>query len=261
MPTCIISTENRAAKEAMVPSSKDRQRVEIPTSLYDRLKLLADSEERTVTSLLQDLLRLGLIHYQPVWMPSRFLNRFTEGAQRALSLAREEAQGLHHDYIGTEHLLLGLLREDEGIAAEVLHQLWIDADQVRKALVYILTHHMPNQPSPGSGAPAVKRGATPASTPAGSANASPPPGEPTTFPDAGLTLRARTVLSLAVDEAQRLHQDYVGTEHLLLALAREGEGLAAGILRTFGALSKVHEFTMARLEQRDAEAPHTQPAS
>jgi ATP-dependent Clp protease ATP-binding subunit ClpA len=260
MSACTSSIEILAAKGAVMPSSKDRQRVEIPTSLYDRLKLLADSEERTVTSLLQDLLRLGLVHYQPVWMPSRYMNRFTEGARRVLSLAKEEAKGLHHDYIGTEHLLLGLLREREGIAAEVLHQLWIDADQVRKALDFILTHHMPNQPSPGSSASAGKKGATPASAPAGSVNA-PPPGEPTTFPDAGLTLRARTVLSLAVDEAQRLHQDYVGTEHLLLALAREGEGLAAGILRTFGALGKVREFTMARLEQRDAEASPAQPAS
>jgi ATP-dependent Clp protease ATP-binding subunit ClpA len=237
-----------------MPSSKDRQRVEVPTSLYDRLKLLADSEERTLTSLLQDLLRLGLVHYQPIWMPSRFMNRFTEGAQRALSLAKEEAQGLHHDYIGTEHLLLGLLREGEGIAAEVLHQLWIDADQVRKALVYILTHHMSNQPASASSASARRKGATAsASAAAASAIVQTPSGEPTAFPDAGLTLRARTVLSLAVDEAQRLHQDYVGTEHLLLALAREGEGLAAGILRTFGALDKVREFTLARMERQDAE--------
>jgi ATP-dependent Clp protease ATP-binding subunit ClpC len=236
-----------------MPSSKDRQRVEIPTSLYDRLKLLADSEERTVTSLLQDLLRLGLVNYQPVWMPSRFMNRFTEPAQRALSLAKEEAQGLHHDYIGTEHLLLGLLREEEGIAAEVLHQLWIDVDQVRKALVYILTLHMPNQPAPASSASAGRKGATPASAATASAVAQAPPGESTNFPDAGLTLRVRTVLSLAVDEAQRLHQDYVGTEHLLLALAREGEGLAAGILRTFGALGKVREFTLARMERQGAE--------
>jgi ATP-dependent Clp protease ATP-binding subunit ClpC len=246
MPACTLSTRTRAAKGDGVPSSKDRQRVEIPTSLYDRLKLLADSEERTLTSLLQDLLRLGLVHYQPVWMPSRFMNRFTPGAQRALSLAREEAQGLHHDYIGTEHLLLGLLREGEGIAAEVLHQLWIEVDQVRQALVYILTHHVPDQPAPVSAA--GRRGAT--------------PDEPAAFPDAGLTPRARTVLSLAVDEAQRLHQDYVGTEHLLLALAREGEGLAAGILRTFGALGKVREFTLVRMERPDAEESQAdQPAS
>jgi ATP-dependent Clp protease ATP-binding subunit ClpC len=157
--------------------------------------------------------------------------------------------------------LLGLLREGEGIAAEVLHQLWIDADQVRKALVYIMTHQMPNQPATASSASAGRKGATPASAAAASAIVQAPSGEPTTVPDAGLTPRARTVLSLAVDEAQRLHQDYVGTEHLLLALAREGEGLAAGILQTFGALSKVREFTLARMEQRDAEASQSQPAS
>jgi ATP-dependent Clp protease ATP-binding subunit ClpA len=234
-----------------MPSSKDRQRVEIPTNLYDRLKLMADSEERTLTSLLQDLVRLGLATYQPLWTPSRFMNRFTEGAHRALALAKEEARELHHDYIGTEHLLLGLLREEEGIAAEVLHQLWIEADQVRKALMYILTQHVPNQStstsgSKGSGTGKEAKTATEAPDPTSSS-------EPTTFPDPTVTLRVRTVLSMAVDEAQRLHQDYVGTEHLLLALASEGEGLAAGILRTFGALGKVREFTLARMEQYDTE--------
>jgi ATP-dependent Clp protease ATP-binding subunit ClpC len=70
----------------------------------------------------------------------------------------------------------------------------------------------------------------------------------------------RTVLFMAVDEAQRLDQDYVGTEHLLLALAREGEGLAAGILQTFGALNKVREFTLARMSQRDGQAQASQAA-
>jgi ATP-dependent Clp protease ATP-binding subunit ClpC len=247
-----------------MPSSKDRQRVEIPTSLYDRLKLLAESEERTVTSLLQDLLRLGLSSYQPLWMPSRFKNRFTEGAQRALALSKEEARDLHHNYVGTEHLLLGLLREGDGIAAQVLQQLWVDLDQVRKALDYILTHHAPNQPATpalsGSAGKAKPDHAASATLKSDGEPAAPP--EPATSSmDPGLTPRARTVLSLAVDEAQRLHHDYVGTEHLLLALAREGEGLAAGILRSFGALGKVREFTLARMQSHESEPPDGQQGS
>jgi ATP-dependent Clp protease ATP-binding subunit ClpC len=247
-----------------MPSSKDRQRVEIPTSLYDRLKLLAESEERTVTSLLQDLLRLGLASYQPLWMPSRFMNRFTEGAQRALALSKEEARALHHDYVGTEHLLLGLMREGDGIAAQVLHQLWVDPDQVRKALDYILTHHAPNQPPTAtpSGSTGKAEPGQAASVRAKTKDAPAAPPEPATSSmDPGLTPRARTVLSLSVDEAQRLHHDYVGTEHLLLALAREGEGLAAGILRTFGALDKVREFTLARMQSHESEPPDGQRGS
>jgi ATP-dependent Clp protease ATP-binding subunit ClpC len=185
---------------------------------------------------LQDLLRLGLANYQPLWMPSRFMSRFTDGAQRALALAKEEARDMHHDYIGTEHLLLGLLREGDGIAAKVLAQLWIEAGQVRKALEYILTQHLPNQPAT---APASSR---PVTSP----------------PDPEFTLRVRTVLFMAVDEAQRLDHDYVGTEHLLLALAREGEGLAAGILQSFGVLGKVRDYTLARMRQRDGQALESQ---
>lgn len=235
-----------------MPSSKDRQRVEIPIGLYDRLKLMAESEERTLTSLLQDLLRLGLANYQPLWMPQHFMSRFTGPAQRALALAKEEARELHHPYVGTEHLLLGLLREGDGIAARVLRQLWIDLDQVRKALVYILTTHVQNQPASAPPGPVSEPQTETATvmTPTGSQASS---DESAPLEDPGLTPRARTVLALAVDEAQRLHQDYVGTEHLLLALAREGEGLAAGMLQTFGALGKVREFTLAEMQRREAQ--------
>jgi ATP-dependent Clp protease ATP-binding subunit ClpA len=255
-----MSVDVPPAKGASMPSSKDRQRVEIPTNLYERLKLLADSEDRTLTSLLQDLLRLGLANYQPLWMPSRFMNRFTEGARRTLALAKEEAQSLHHNYIGTEHLLLGLLREGDGIAAQVLHQLWVDADQVRRALVYILTQHAPNQPTAAPSGSGGKKEAAQATAEMSEAERTPSssPGESGKSGDVGLTPRARTVLALAVDEAQRLHQDFVGTEHLLLALAREGDGLAAGILRTFGALGKVREFTLARLQDHESEPPDGQ---
>jgi ATP-dependent Clp protease ATP-binding subunit ClpC len=236
-----------------MPSSKDRLRVEIPTSLYDQLKLMAESEERSLTSLLQDLVRLGLANYEPLWMPRHFMSRFTDSARQTLTLSREEAQELHHQYIGTEHLLLGLLRDEEGIAAEVLHQLWIDHDQVRKALVYIMTTYAPRRP--------VSVAAKPAGAPKNRETAAMPSDQPAPLEVPGFTPRARTVLALAVDEAQRLHHDYVGTEHLLLAVAREGEGLAAGILRTLGALGKVREFTLAEIDRRNALSLEGQASS
>jgi len=106
-----------------VPSSKDRQRIEIPTELYDRLKLIADSEERTLTSIVQDLLRLGLSNYQPVWAFRHYMSRLDEPAQRALALAREEAKRLNNNFVGTEHLLLAIEREGEGLAAGILQTL------------------------------------------------------------------------------------------------------------------------------------------
>jgi hypothetical protein len=206
-----------------MPSSKDRRRVELPTTLYDRLKQIAEFEERTVASMVHELLQKGLATYRPTWMPRHFLHRFNEQARRALALSQEEAQALHHNYVGTEHLLLGLLREEEGIAAQVLRQLWIELDKVRAGVVYITSQ----------------------------AAAGKLPGAKATVPDPqaeiGYTPRARKVLALAVDEAQRLGHNYVGTEHLLLGLVAEGEGIAAGLLHTFGALGKVREFTLARL--------------
>jgi ATP-dependent Clp protease ATP-binding subunit ClpC len=237
-----------------MPSSKERQRVELPTGLYDRLKLMAETEERPLTNLLQDLVRLGLTSYQPLWMPQRFMSRFTEGAQRALALAGDEAWALQQSAVGTEHLLLGLLREGDGIAAQVLQQLWIDHDQVRQAVVDITTSFGQSQPGPAAPAPAGEPASVtepaPAATTTPAAESS--TGQPTALEDVVFTQRVRTVLTLAVDEAQRLHQDYLGTEHLLLALAREGEGMAAVILQSLGALGKVREFTLAEMRRREA---------
>jgi hypothetical protein len=126
-------------------------------------------------------------------------NLFTERARRVLTLAQEEAQRFNHNYIGTEHLLLGLVREDEGIAARVLRSFWIDLGGVREAVEFIIGR-----------------------------------GETMIMGEIGLTPRAKTVLALAVDEARRLSHDYIGTEHLLLGIVREGEGIAAGVLESQG---------------------------
>ncbi len=136
-----------------------------------------------------------------LWEGSRGGNfdRFTERARKVMQLAQEEAQHLHHNYIGTEHLLLGLLREGEGVAGKVLTRLGVDLEQARQA---------------GEGI--VGRG------------------DHLVSGEIGLTPRAKKVVELAVDEARRLHHHFLGTEHLLLGLLREGEGVGAGVLKSFG---------------------------
>ena len=131
-------------------------------------------------------------------MPSRF-EKFSERARRVLTSAQEEAQNLNHSYIGTEHILLGLIREEEGVAAKVLTNLGINLGKVRSAVEFIIGR-----------------------------------GEKSSIGEIGLTPRAKRVIELAIDEARHLGHNYIGTEHLLLGLLHEGEGVAAGVLDSFG---------------------------
>ena len=141
-------------------------------------------------------------------MGSRF-EKFSERARRVLSLAQEEAQRFNHNYIGTEHILLGLVRETEGVAARVLSGLGVDLSKVRSAVEFIIGR-----------------------------------GEKPTEGEIGLTPRAKKVVELAVDEARRMNHTYIGTEHLLIGLLREGEGVAAGVLESLGVtLEKVRAET------------------
>lgn len=209
-----------------MPSSKYRRRIEVPTPFYNKLKQIADAEERTVTSVLNELVWAGLKTYQPTWVPRAYMDRFDNQARRVLDLAKEEAQALNHHYIGTEHLLLGLLQEEESVAGQVLRRLWVELDKVRDSVAAV-----------------VGRGDHPAD------------GEIEFVP------RVRKVLALAVDEAQTLGHDHVGTEHLLLGLVREGDGIAAGILNTYGILGKVREQTLLLLREAaadDAPGQHEQ---
>src|SRR5688572_6942612 len=147
-------------------------------------------------------------------MADRF-DKFTERARKVLQLAQEEAQRFNHNYIGTEHLLLGLVREGEGVAAKVLANLGVELNKVRSAVEFII----------GRGDRAV-------------------------MGEIGLTPRAKKVIELAVDEARRLGHHYIGTEHLLLGLVREGEGIAAGVLESLGvSLDKVRAEVTRILSQ------------
>ena len=153
-------------------------------------------------------------------MADRF-DKFTERARRVLTLAQEEAQRFNHNYIGTEHLLLGLVREGDGVAAKVLANLGVELNKVRSAVEFIIGR-----------------------------------GDRATTGEIGLTPRAKSVIELAVDEARRLNHSYIGTEHLLLGLVREGEGIAAGVLESLGVnLERVRDGDHAH-PRADAAAGH-----
>jgi ATP-dependent Clp protease ATP-binding subunit ClpA len=123
------------------------------------------------------------------------LDLYSERARSSLTFADQEARGFNHNYVGTEHLLIGILDVEDGVAAKALANLGVQPERVRPAIVQ-----------------AIGRGT-----------------EPVTG-EIGLTPRAKQVLVLARDEARQFSHHYVGTEHILLALLREGEGVAAGIL-------------------------------
>ncbi len=152
-------------------------------------------------------------------MADRF-DKFTERARRVLTLAQEEAHRFNHNYIGTEHILLGLVREGDGVAAKVLSNLGVELNKVRSAVEFIIGR-----------------------------------GDRTVLGEIGLTPRAKKVIELAVDEARRLGHSYIGTEHLLLGLVREGEGIAAGVLESLGVnIERVRAETARILSQSSPQA-------
>src|SRR5579884_3777440 len=145
-------------------------------------------------------------------------DKFTERARKVLTLAQEEATRFNHNYIGTEHLLLGLVREGDGVAARVLSNLGVELNRVRSAVEFIIGR-----------------------------------GDRMIVGEIGLTPRAKKVIELAVDEARRLGHHYIGTEHLLLGLVREGEGIAAGVLQSVGIdLDNARTQTIQVLSQSSA---------
>ncbi|MCP4167771.1 MAG: ATP-dependent Clp protease ATP-binding subunit [Chloroflexi bacterium] len=153
-------------------------------------------------------------------------DRFTKKARRALQLAQEEAQRLNHNYIGTEHLLLGLMKDENGVASKVLVELGVEPNQVVRAVERT-----------------VGRGERP------------PFGKPTLAP------RTKRVIELAVDEARLMGHHYIGTEHLLLGLVREGEGIAVNVLRGLGvSLDRVRTQTARSILQTQKQSTESQNA-
>ena len=149
--------------------------------------------------------------------------RFTDRARRVVVLAQEEARMLNHNYIGTEHILLGLIHEGEGVAARTLESLGISLEAVRQQVEEIIGQ---GQQAPSGHIP--------------------------------FTPRAKKALELSLREALQLGHNYIGTEHILLALLREGEGVAAQVLVKLGAdLNRVRQQVI----QLQHGYPGTEPAS
>ena len=151
--------------------------------------------------------------------------RFTDRARRVVVLAQEEARMLSHNYVGTEHILLGLIHEGEGVAAKALESLGISLEAVRQQVEEIIGR---GQQAPSGHIP--------------------------------FTPRAKKVLELSLREALQLGHNYIGTEHILLGLLREGEGVAAQVLVRLGAdLNRVRQQVIQLLEERQGELERSRP--
>ncbi len=155
-------------------------------------------------------------------------NRFTERARKVIILAKEEARRFNHDYIGTEHILLGLVREGEGVAANVLQKMGVSLEKIRLEIEKLV------QPGPTT----------------------------QIIGDIPFTPRAKKALELAAEEARSLGHNYIGTEHLLLGLIREGEGMASQVLLNLGldlntVRNEVMELLGSTLPNLGATVPKT----
>ena len=141
--------------------------------------------------------------------------RFTERARRVVSFAEEEAKRLGHGYVGTEHLLLGLVRESDNVAARILDRLAVPLGRIRAGVERQIAR---GEDEPGQ--------------------------------QMQLTPRAKRVIDLAYEEARRLNNNYIGTEHLLLGLIHEGDGLAGRVLLSLGAdLERTRQVVEAMQEE------------
>ena len=151
---------------------------------------------------------------------------FTDRVRKVLQMAREEAARLHHEYVGTEHILLGLIREGEGVAAAVLQNLNVDLEEIQQKIEET-----------------VKKGKAAAAA----------------GPDLPYTSRAKKVLELAMTEARELNHSYVGTEHLLLGLLREEKGIAAQVLTDAGV--NLEQSRAETLRLLGSDMPASAPAA
>ena len=197
---------------------------EILDTFREELERAADMRElkQQLAALTEQINRLaGVVREQAEAQPRTEgqIGRFTDSARRVLTFAQEEAERLNHNYIGSEHLLLGLIREESGIAGRVLRSLNVQSGQVIEMVERIT--------GPGRRAP---------------------------FSKIDLPPRTRRVIELAVEEARGMGHHYIGTEHLLLGLVRQGDGVAMDILRQMG-------VTPEQIRQQTLDALHGQSPS
>lgn len=216
--------ESVHGEEAAVPSSANRKRLEVPDYLHERLVEIAADESRTLASVAQELIMLGLSQYQSRRFPTDRADELTTHARRALVFAQDEAGRFNHHYLGTEHLFLGLLCAREGVAAQALQQFDIDYEQARDAVHYYVGN--------GVGRP------------------------PRILP---WIPRARRVFKLAGEEAGRAGSVSIGTAHLLLALLEVRDGMGARVLAHLGIVDGVRDVlieTVRAAAVSDGESTH-----
>lgn len=154
-------------------------------------------------------------------------DRFNDRAKRVIALAQDEAIRFNHNYIGVEHVLLGLVREGEGVGARVLDSMGVELSKVRTAIEFTIGR-----------------------------------GDSTTTPsEITLSPRTKKVFELAIDEARKLGHSHIGTEHLLLGVVREGGSVATGVLESLGVeLERVRHQVIATLGQHAASRPSSGPS-
>ena len=152
---------------------------------------------------------------RPTYSSDTDLHNFTPRAQQVIALARTEADRFHHNFLGTEHLLLGLIKLDKGVAVNVLKKIGMDLETLRMEVEKLI----------GTG-----------------------PG-PRLLANIPYTPRVKKALSLAADEAKALNHTYVGTEHILLGLLREGDGVAARVLKNMNV--NIEQTRMEILKELD----------
>jgi len=195
------------------------------TNYLTRQRVVAEAEQESTKPLESAVRQFNM------WVRKRFqgagamdrdrFDKFTERARQVMSLAQAEAHRLQHSYIGTEHLLLGLVSEGGGIAAQALQACGVTLEQVRTDVEGIIGK-----------------------------------GDKPVIGLVGLTPRAKKVIELAVDETRRMSHQYIGTEHILLGLIREGEGIAAGVLTQSGlSLNQLRQEVLKLLNGKGLYTP------
>lgn len=174
------------------------------------------SEFRFIASEIEDFVKNQRVTSKDV---VDAFGKFTQRCREVLNFANEEAAQLNHNYIGTEHLLLGIVHEGKGVAAIALERAGLDLNNIRERMMQLLELVQQTSPEgPGAQIKAAVQSVLGISRPF------------QLFGERSLTKRAKKVIELSVDEARRQGHHYIGTEHLLLGILREGEGLAARVL-------------------------------
>ena len=192
-----------------------------PSDLQDYLQrqhVSVHARDESDTDPFMQLLFKVIQHPTTSELVGQFDYRFTKLARNVLTLAEEEARRFQHHELGTEHLLLGLVRQREGIGAQVLSTLSIEERQVRHALEALITR-----------------------------------GDQRVVGEVALSPRAKMVLILAMEEARRHSRRSIGTQHLLLGLIREGDGMGGAVLETLGILGQVRTETLFALRESHQE--------